>query len=457
MMKNLLSSMTGRVFLILVGGSIFSASIVMAFAEHYRQELTIQFKAQQAADHIHQVLLILNSFPPSSRIAYSEIAEKSGVRIGFSNTASPASDHQATAFLVNFNNAIKQVLGLDSAFKTEEHRGDYCPSHFSEYGHAAEVKHCATVLTTLNDGTLVKIDVALRDGGPPLFHGDFLFTATFFLITIALLSLIVARIASQPLRELASAAKRLGNNIEQPALFTTKGPTEVREASIAFNTMQKSIRNHIEERTFMLAGVVHDLQTPLTRLRLRLEKIADIDLKNGLVDDLADAQEIISQGIVYAQLMSLDDPFETVDLDVLITAIYQDAIDAGSDVTLTGKVGKPVLASPHAIRRCISNLVENALKYGGYAHIHASREHCKAIITITDGGPGIPNDQLENVLHPFKRSENSSARNSRTTGLGLTIARIIANHYQGSISLKNIKAGGLGLVVTLELPGLDNQ
>ena len=457
MIKNLLSSMTSRIFLILVGGSLLSAAIVMAFAEHDRQELAIQFKAQHAADRVHQVLLSLNSSPPSSRIAYSEITEKSGIRVSFSNDSSPESDVQATTFLANFNNAMKHALGPDSAFKTEEHWGGYCPSHFSEHGHETDIKHCATVLTALNDGTFVKIDLALREGGPPLFHGDFLFIAGFFLATIGLLSLIVARIASQPLRELASAAKSLGNNIEQPALLVTKGSTEVREASIAFNTMQNSIRDHIQERTFMLAAVAHDLQTPLTRLRLRLEKVTDTDLKNSLVNDLTDTQEMIRQGLEYAQYMNSNEPFELVDLDSLIAAIYHDALDAGEDVTLTGKIGRPIMASSHAIRRCISNLVENALKYGGHAHIHAKRENSKAIITITDGGPGIPDDQLENVFHPFKRIESSRSRNSGGTGLGLTIARIIASRHQGSITLQNIKECDIGLLVTLELPAPYNH
>lgn len=453
MIKNLFSSMTSRIFLILVGGSLLSAAIVMAFAQHDRQELATQFKAQHAADRVRQVLLTLNTSPVESRSAFSDISEKSGIRVSFSNETSSKEDTQSSVFLTNFNTAVKRVLKADSEFATEEHWGEYCPLHFDGRGRESNIQHCATVLTALNDGSFVKIDVALREGPPPpIFHGDLIFIASFFLATIAILSLIVARFSSQPLRELASAAKSLGNNIEQPALLVTKGSTEVREASIAFNTMQNSIRDHIQERTYMLAAIAHDLQTPLTRLRLRLEKVTDVELKNSLVNDLTNTQDMIRQGLEYAQFMHADEPFELIDLDSLLTAIYHDAIDAGAAVTLTGKIGKPVFASPHAIRRCINNLVDNATKYGNFANIHTRRENGKAIITISDGGPGIPEDQLETVFHPFKRLESSRSRNSGGTGLGLTIARIIASRHQGTISLKNIQAGGLGLMVILELP-----
>lgn len=300
-------------------------------------------------------------------------------------------------------------------------------------------------------------DQLLHHGEPSIFHVNLLWVASFFLIVIAFLSLIIARVTSQPLRELARAARSLGNNVEQSALLTSKGPVEAREAFSAFNMMQERIRQHAQERTFMLAELVRDLQTPLTRLKSRLEQVVDIDLKNRLMDDVADTQELVKQGLVYVQLVNADEPFESVDLDLLIAAIYHDAIKSGSDVTLTGKIGKPILASPHAIKRCISNLVENAIKYGSHAHIHVYRENNKAIIAIADAGPGIPDDQLDSVFLPFKCVEGTTSQNSGATGLGLTIARIIANRHQATINLKNIKAGGLGLIVTLELPELGHQ
>jgi signal transduction histidine kinase len=121
-------------------------------------------------------------------------------------------------------------------------------------------------------------------------------------------------------------------------------------------------------------------------------------------------------------------------------------------VTCSGKVGKPILACPHILRRCITNLLDNAIKYGEFAQIIVRQENAKVIISIVDGGPGIPDDQIESVFQPFKRIENSRSRSSGGTGLGLTIARIIAEKHRGSIKLSNMSKPELGLIATLELP-----
>jgi signal transduction histidine kinase len=220
---------------------------------------------------------------------------------------------------------------------------------------------------------------------------------------------------------------------------------------MAFNGMQVSIKNYLQERSYMLAAIAHDLQTPLTRLRLRLEKVQDEELRNKLLTDLSATQEMVKEGLEFARSASNPESFQHTDLDSLIEAICNDATDAGLDVSLSGKVGAPVMANPSSLRRCISNLVENAVKYGKFAHINAKREGKRVLISIIDGGPGIPQDQIEKVFEPFNRLENSRSRDTGGTGLGLTIARNIAEKHRGSVKLKNIGTADLGLEVTLEL------
>ena len=202
----------------------------------------------------------------------------------------------------------------------------------------------------------------------------------------------------------------------------------------------------------MLAAIAHDLQTPLTRLRLRLENVQDEDLRGRLVADLTATQSMIREGLDFAQSVSQAEDFEAVDLDSLVAAICNDAADAGQDVIHSGRIGKSVMACPHSLRRCIANLLDNALKYGKFAHVSVKLEDAKAIVTIIDGGPGIPEDQLETVFQPFKRLEDSRSRSTGGTGLGLTIARIIAGQHRGSVKLKNMGPSDLGLMATLELP-----
>lgn len=448
MTKRFFSSMTSRIFLILVGGTIISGTLVTVLAQHERKNLADQIHIRHAIERIQQVILTLEAIPTTSRKAFAEITEKSGIRIGFLNSA-PISGHTEST---DFSAALTHNFGSNRAIESYESWGDDCPTRRSVNKQATESRHCQTVITTLKDGTPVKIDIALRDNTTPLLRGDFLFYILTFLLVISVLSLIVAYIATKPLRELAIAAKDFGNNIEHPALSEKKGPKEVREAAVAFNTMQASIRSHIQERTYMLAAIAHDLQTPLTRLRLRLEKVSDVDLKNSLIGDLMATQAMVKDGLEYARLINAEEPFELVDLDSLIAAICNDAIDAGCTVTFDGKIGRPIAASPHALRRCIANLLENAIKYGSSAHVHTKRAYGKAIITITDDGPGIPIGQLEAVFQPFKRIDNSRSRSTGGTGLGLTIARIITEKHHGIITLSNTDSSTSGLIATLELP-----
>ena len=272
------------------------------------------------------------------------------------------------------------------------------------------------------------------------------------LFVIFFLALYASHIATKPLRLLAKAAKDFGNNIETESLIENKGPDEVREAAKAFNTMQSSIKSYVEERVFMLAAITHDLQTPLTRLRLRLEKVSDEELKSKLIEDLSSTQKMIQEGLIFFRSINISEPFKKIDITSLIESICDDAKEAGHDISCQLEIQNPILGNVEALRRSITNIIDNAVKYGKYAHVSGKEEDGKAIISITDGGKGIPENQMEKVFEPFKRLENSRSRDSGGTGLGLTIARIIALKHGGNIKLSNAKEKDLGLVVTITFP-----
>jgi len=448
LIKRLLGSMTSRIFLILVGGTIISGALVMTLADYERKDMATQIRSRHAAEKVEQVILTLEEAPLSSRATMAGILEKSGVRIDMSNSTTVIGKSNVT----EFSAALAHIFGGTRAISAYEREAADCPVRSGEPKRADEVRHCQTVITTLKDGTPLRLDVAYREAPPPPLRGPFLYNIIVFLLGISALALVVSYIATKPLRHLASAAKDFGMHIEHQPLPEDQGPVEVRDASQAFNSMQSNIRNHIQERTYMLAAIAHDLQTPLTRLRLRLEKVGDETLRAQLVADLTATQAMVREGLAFAQSLNDQEHFERVDLDSLIEAICNDAADAGGEVTFNGDGGKPVMAYPHALRRCVSNLLDNALKYGRFAHVSVKREAAKAIVTITDGGPGIPEDQLETVFQPFKRMEGSRSRESGGTGLGLTIARIIAAKHGGTLRLSNMGAADLGLVATLELP-----
>ncbi len=270
-----------------------------------------------------------------------------------------------------------------------------------------------------------------------------------FAVSVLAVAYGVARMSTRPLRELGSAAIRLGRDIDAKPL-PERGPTEVRDAAIAFNAMQTRIQRDVRERTSMLAAITHDLQTPVTRLRLRLEKVHDEELRARLIDDLAMMRETIAEGLDLARSLEPDGPLQRVDLDSLLDSVCADAQDAGHDVTLTGCTHAPVRGAPNALRRCIMNLLDNAIAYGRFARVESVAESGNAVVRIRDGGPGIPPEHLRAVFDPFYRVEGSRSRDTGGTGVGLTIARNVAERYGGTIALCNHPDGGLE--VTLELP-----
>lgn len=273
------------------------------------------------------------------------------------------------------------------------------------------------------------------------------------LLAAAVLAFIAARMATAPLRRLSGAAGELGRDIDRPPL-KEEGSREVREAAAAFNTMQARVQATLRDRTRMLAAITHDLQTPLTRLRLRIEKVSDPDLRARLVADLAATQALIREGLDLARAEDMPEPWAQVDLDALIEALCEDAADAGQPVRFVSGCGLTMRARPQALKRCLANLIDNGVKYGTRVEVRCEAAVGQgaekgARIVVRDHGTGIPSDRLEQVFEPFERLEDSRSRDSGGTGLGLTIARRMAERSGAKLTLVNHADGGLEAVVRL--------
>ena len=449
MKKSFFSSMTARILIILVFGSIFTAALVIMLSTYERSQLQDHMRMVHTADRVGEVITMLDAVPETSRKSISNVAEKYGITIDFSDLTTLATDYPET----DFSKLIKESIGDNRSISVLDQKSQDCPILDSEKNASfIQSRQCQMVFATLKDGKPIRLDVIHHLRRPIPFQGNFVRDLILYSFGIILIALFVAHMATKPLRILALAAEDLGKNIEHPPLSESTGPAEVRKASAAFNRMQTRIRSHIQERTYMLAAIAHDLQTPLTRLRLRLEKVTDVDLRANLVGDLTATLSMVKEGLEFARLTNLEAPFEMVDIDSLIEAICDDAKDAGSDVSLSGKVGKSILASSHALRRCVTNLLDNAIKYGKSAQVVVHQAGSKIVISIIDSGPGIADDQLEEVFQAFNRIDSSRSRSSGGTGLGLTIARILADKHHGSIKLANVRAPATGLIATLELP-----
>ncbi len=276
-----------------------------------------------------------------------------------------------------------------------------------------------------------------------------LFAALFALIGgVSLLTWVAVRLATRPLSRLAAAARALGEDPEH-APMAVSGPTEVAQAASAFNQMQQRIREHVAERTRILAAISHDLQTPVTRLRLRAELVDDEALRGRIQSDLDAMQALVKEGLDYARSLDERAPMQPIDLDDLLAALRDDAADMGWTVSMSGHASAPVRGRPVALRRALWNLIENGLKFGGRVELRLEETPGEVVVRIRDHGPGLPENELEKVFEPFYRTEASRNRETGGTGLGLAITRNLLRGQGGKVSLHNHPEGGLEAVVRL--------
>lgn len=276
------------------------------------------------------------------------------------------------------------------------------------------------------------------------------------LALLALLTWFAVRLATRPLARLAQAANALAPGVAALPLPET-GSREVAQAAAAFNAMQRRIVGHLAERMRILAAVSHDLQTPITRMRLRAELLDDTQLRDKLQADLDAMQALVGEGLAYAR--SAHSGTETlcpVNLHALLDSLVCDYLDGGQAVGLApglaGGQGITLQTRPQALRRVLTNLVDNALKFAGQADIAVQRmDDGQLGIDVLDRGPGIAEAELQAVLQPFYRVESSRSRDTGGTGLGLTIAQQLAQTLGGTLTLTQREGGGLRARVGLPL------
>jgi len=253
----------------------------------------------------------------------------------------------------------------------------------------------------------------------------------------------------RPIRMLARAADRIGRS--SGLTLPEAGPTEVRHLIHAFNAMQHRIHQLITARTEALAAVGHDLRTPLARLQLRAEQIAEPKLRRAFEADITEMESMVLSLLAF--LGGDDDPELPVRTDVAVMAatVVDDAADRGADAVYVGDDHLEAEVRAVDLKRAIANLVENALQYGTCARVGATVQDGMLLIWVEDDGPGIPNARMEEVLHPFTRLDPARSRNTNGLGLGLAIVSRLAEAEGGRLSLSNLAAGGLRAELKLPL------
>lgn len=250
-----------------------------------------------------------------------------------------------------------------------------------------------------------------------------------------------------PLTAFSRAADRLGKNIRAEPLPET-GPLEVAQASKAFNAMQERLRRLVENRTQLLAAVSHDLRTPITLLRLRAELMENAEEQAKVLETLEEMETMVASVLDFTKSTFHDEPQRQVDLAALVGSICDDRADAGARVEFEPPGQLPYICRRIELKRALSNLIDNAIKYGGGARVTIERTPSAIDVVIDDDGPGIPEDQMDTIFMPFYRVDAARGQGGGV-GLGLSIAQSIVDGHGGNIRLENRGGGGLRVRVSL--------
>ncbi|AXB75804.1 ATP-binding protein [Novosphingobium sp. P6W] len=276
--------------------------------------------------------------------------------------------------------------------------------------------------------------------------------ASLILPTLLLIALawLLVRTTLRPLRNLIGATRHLGSGPPQPV--PERGPDELRELIRALNEMQARIHQSLVDRTQTMLAIGHDLKTPLSRMRLRLDdETVDPEVREGLTHDIDEMRLLLDSIQAYVDSDGKSIPRELIDLAVMAETLVDTAADHGADATYVGISSLTLKVRPVPVRRALSNLIENAIHYGGNARVIVRRYEGGAEIVVEDDGPGIPEDRIADALQPFVRLDTSRARDTAGMGLGLAIVRKAVRMENGTLDLRNRPEGGFSAIIRLPL------
>ncbi len=281
-------------------------------------------------------------------------------------------------------------------------------------------------------------------------RGPWLVSLLLMATSIIVIVIVMIRRITRPMKTLADAADRFGRG-EHVVPLELSGPQEVRRTIRAFNEMRERLVRFVDDRTRMLAAISHDLRTPITSLRLRAEFVDDAESRRKIIETLDEMQAMIESTLAFAREEAAQEDTQSIDVGAIVQSVCSEFVEMGHDVSCS--IASPIVCRcrPIAIKRAIRNLIENAVVYGQTARVSACEEGGEALVRISDQGPGIPWDKIDDVFEPFARLETSRNRETGGAGLGLSIARSIVRNHGGEITLENLDAGGLEATVRIPI------
>lgn len=470
-MRLLPSSLFGQLLLFLTGGLVSAQLLSAAILLQDRDQALYRAIGEQVAQRIAAIVDLLDTSSEVERQRLVRALDLPPTRIHLDRPwqrSDPPDERDHTRL---FRRSLERQLGSDRLFQVEINdlspppslrserprwRTPDAPPRFREGMDRSLRGRNPTMRVGLSNFI---VQIRLRDGATVTFQQvlpeeiiawpvRLLLILFVLLVSVAVLAALAVRALTRPLAVLAQAAGELGRDIRRSPLDET-GPLEIRRAACAFNTMQERLIRYIEDRNRILAAVSHDLKTPITRLRLRTELLDNVTLREKFQADLDEMQRMTQTSLDFLRGGEDSEPIAAVDINALLESVQEDAEETGHEVGVTGAAHQPLRCRPLALKRCLTHLIDNALKYGQGAAIAIVDTPSQLTLIVSDPGPGLPVAELERVFEPFYRLERSRNRDTGGTGLGLSIARNIARAHGGELTLRNRSAGGLEAILQL--------
>jgi signal transduction histidine kinase len=460
-------------------GRLLAASVIAVILAHAtsllliaqeREHFILQGSVREWTRRIAETTLMLAPLPPAARAqAVSELRLSAAERMpphemrhhpppgGAPPPPAPAYGFLPLPLLPGFENNLQQQLrtALGAGYAVDVHatREPAPPAvavpvpFFEAHEFAARLGHTLRydVAVSFPDGDTVTYRVTRISGGAVLPR-NLLLSLILLLLLLVVVLYVTARSITRPLSQLARAADSVGREV-RPAQLPERGARELREAARAFNTMQDRLRRYLDSRSRVLAAMSHDLRTPLTRLRLQVESLDGHPMQERMGRELDEMESMVREALALFRGIDDGEPLTPVDVRALLETIRAECALLGGEVSVSGSA-QPLRAKPQALKRCLTNLITNAIKFGGSAQV-LLEDGAELRVRVRDPGPGIPAAELERVFEPFYRLESSRNRDGGGTGLGLTIARDIAQAHGGTLVLENMSGGGLEACLVL--------
>lgn len=438
-------SLAGRIAARLAIGTLLAVTIALLIAEQTRQGDFRRIQGERVLASATDIVRRLDRDPARTLAILGQDGIIGASLVGEARQLPPEN--------AELSAVLAQRLGRRSAVRVAHADAGVCAANDPFWrrtrvaGFGRPTLPDCWLLTTRVDGRTVTVGLDLpRLPPPPSILRNPLFVA---LVAAAclVLSMVAARLASLPLRRLTAASRAFARSIDAEPVAET-GPADVRQALATFNLMQERVREGLRERTRLLAAISHDLQTPLTRLRLRLEQVTDEPLRQRLVSDLTATLRMMRRGLDLARSGESAEDWTVVDIDSLLSSLADDATEFEQDVRVVSGCRARVRVKPDALVRCLGNLIDNAVRYAGAAELSCERRGDQILVRVSDRGPGMPEHLLCRAFEPFLRGD-TAAEAGEGSGIGLAIARAQAGAIGGTLSLTPREGGGLEALLAL--------